>query len=92
MGGEGIFSLGLPFKKKKFSTQFREKSGEELNFLPSPLFMSVASFLFLEMLLAYYADSLFIYFLSSCFDFSLWEIIAYFGNTINVYSLLSHKW
>ena len=61
MGGEGIFSLGLPFKKKKFSSQFREKSGEELNFLPSPLFMSVASFLFLEMLLAYYADSLFIY-------------------------------
>ena len=61
MGGEGIFSLGLPFKKKKFSSQFREKSGEELNFLPSPLFMSVASLFFLEILLAYYVDSLFIY-------------------------------
>ena len=62
MGGEGIFSLGLPFKKKKFSSQFREKSGEELNFLPSPLFMSVASlFFFLEILPAYYVDSLFIY-------------------------------
>ena len=95
MGGEGIFSLGLPFKKKKFSSQFREKSGEELNFLPSPLFMSVASLFFfgnITGLLCRLFIYLFIFFHSSCFAFLLCEIIVYSRSTINVCSLLSHEW
>ena len=31
--GVGEFSLGLPFKKKKFSLQFGEKSGEGLSLM-----------------------------------------------------------